>query len=123
MSVHNSGQQDGCGGGYGAAGGHAGHSCLRSQSVWEPGSQTAPYGVCPGGTYQCIKVPEDFVLFLIYITKMYFLSFSPHMFFVLQTKDVTAAMASGRFEDALKLRGKYVLSCFHYLIKIELSLK
>lgn len=43
------------------------------------------------------------------ITKMYFVSFPLNMFFVLQTKDVTAAMASGRFEDAVKLRGKYVI--------------
>lgn len=40
---------------------------------------------------------------------MYFVSFPLNMFFVLQTKDVTAAMASGRFEDAVKLRGKYVI--------------
>lgn len=52
MFVHHSGQQDGCGGGDGAAGGHTEHSCLCGQSVWEPGSQTAPHGVCPSGTCQ-----------------------------------------------------------------------
>lgn len=28
--------------------------------------------------------------------------------YALQTKEVTAAMAQGRFDDAIKLRGKYV---------------
>ena len=43
------GQQDGCWSSDGAAGGHTRHSCLCSQPVWEPGDQTAPYGVCASG--------------------------------------------------------------------------
>ena len=48
------GQQDGCGGGDGAAGGHSRHSCLCGQPVWKPGGQAATHGVCASGTSQCL---------------------------------------------------------------------
>lgn len=52
-SVCGAGQQDGCGGGDGAAGGHSRHSSLCGQPVREPGYQTATHGVCSSGTSKC----------------------------------------------------------------------
>lgn len=50
LCVCHPGQQDGRGGGHGAAGGHSGHSCLCGQPVREPGSPTATHGMCASGT-------------------------------------------------------------------------
>lgn len=48
---HPAEQQDGHGGGDGAAGGHARHPGLRGQPVREPVRAAAPHGVCAGGEY------------------------------------------------------------------------
>lgn len=97
------GQQDGRGGGDGAAGGHTRNSRLRGQPVGEPGSPAAPHGVCASGASGCIRLFIDF-------TTRGVLRSPPHASFSSQTKDVTAAMNQGKFEEAIKLRGTYVFS-------------
>lgn len=106
------GQPDGCGGGDGTAGGHPWHSGLCGQPIREPGGQTAAHGVRASGTSRHYHVSVSFSCFERWRVERRPSSSSSmslsHLLLLslLQTKDVTAAMAEGRFDDAIKLRGK-----------------
>lgn len=104
--VHSAGQQDGCGGRDGAAGSHSGDSCLRGEPVREPGSPTAAHGVraSGGSQYHHHHHKKNYFRWCAF-TEKNLLTFCVYM----QTKDVTAAMSEGRYEDAIKLRGKWVV--------------
>lgn len=103
------GKQDGCRGCYGSAGGHTRHSCLCGQPVWEHGCQAASDGVCASGgsNITSLDVKSETTGFCRCAA---FPSENPNFLSVLflhpQTKDVTVAMGEGRFDDAVRLRGK-----------------
>lgn len=66
VGLRPAGQQDGCGGSDGLAGGHSGHSCLCGQLVWEPSRQITTHGVCASGmSLYDITVKYCFLCFII----------------------------------------------------------
>ena len=106
------GQQDGCGSCDGSIGGHTGYSCMCCQLVWKHGCQATSHGVRASGESNVIQRAKQAVIYLSECMKnplkgfkicASFSSFHP---LLNQTKDVTKAMSEGRFDDALKFRGK-----------------
>ena len=109
------GQQDGCGSCDGSIGGHTGYSCMCCQLVWKHGCQATSHGVRASGESNVIQRAKQAVIYLSECMKnplkgfkicASFSSFHP---LLNQTKDVTKAMSEGRFDDALKFRGKWVM--------------